>query len=99
MLASVAMIISFACKETQRIWDGEVSRKFPRDIQPRAFRKLRQLNAARSLEDLKHPPSNHLENLRGKREGQMSMRVNQQWRLVFVWESGNAMNVAMLDYH
>jgi proteic killer suppression protein len=93
------MLISFACKETKRIWEGESSRKFPADLQSRAFRKLRQINAARSLEDLKNPPGNNLEHLRGSRSGHMSMRINQQWRLVFVWDDGNASDVAIVDYH
>lgn len=93
------MLISFACKETKRIWEGEASRKFPKELQLRAFRKLRQLHAARGIEDLRHPPGNNLEPLRGNRQGQMSIRINQQWRLVFTWNNGDASEVAIVDYH
>ncbi len=93
------MIISFSCKETQRIWEGKNSRKLPHDIQERAFRKLRQLNAARTLDDLKEPPSNYLEPLKGNRKGQMSIRINKQWRICFVWDESNVTEVAIVDYH
>jgi proteic killer suppression protein len=93
------MITSFRCKETRGIWDGKASRSLPRDIQERALRKLRQLDAARNLEDLKHPPSNHLEALRGDRKGQMSIRINSQWRVCFVWRNGDAEQVEIVDYH
>jgi proteic killer suppression protein len=93
------MILSFACKETALIWAGAASRKLPRDIQDRALRKLRQLDAARTLDDLKKPPSNHLEGLRGNRKGQMSIRINGQWRLCFVWDGADASQVAIVDYH
>ena len=93
------MLLSFTCKETQRIWTGQVSRKLPRDIQKRAIRKLRQLDAAVTLEDLKNPPSNHLEVLKGSRKGQMSIRINNQWRLGFRWQDGDATNVEIIDYH
>jgi len=93
------MIISFNCKETQEIWKGNFSRKLPRDIQDRAFRKLRQLNAARTPDDLKEPPSNNLEALKGNRKRQMSIRINKQWRVCFVWDSGNAAEVEIVDYH
>ena len=93
------MITSFACKQTKGIWNGVASRALPRDIQQRALRKLRQLDAAHTLEDLKHPPSNHLEILKGNRKGQMSIRVNQQWRICFVWNSGEASAVEIIDYH
>jgi proteic killer suppression protein len=93
------MIKSFACKETAKIWQGEASRKLPRDMQDRALRKLRQLDAAMTLDDLKLPPSNHLEVLKGDRKGQMSIRINKQWRLCFVWANGEARNVEIVDYH
>ncbi|MDD3182789.1 MAG: type II toxin-antitoxin system RelE/ParE family toxin [Alphaproteobacteria bacterium] len=93
------MIRSFSCKETEKIWTGLSSRKFPRDIQDRALRKLRQLDAALTVDDLKCPPSNHLENLRGERKGQMSIRINNQWRLCFVWKRDEATEVAIVDYH
>ena len=93
------MIVDFACEETEKIWGGRSSRRFPPDIQDRALRKLRQLNAAGTLEDLKLPPSNHLELLQGSRKGQMSIRINKQWRLVFEWEAGDAFEVQIIDYH
>jgi proteic killer suppression protein len=93
------MIKSFKCKETQGIWEGKASRKLPRDIQDRAFRKLRQLNAARTLDDLKEPFSNYLEPLKGDRKGQMSIRVNKQWRVCFVWDGNNPTKVEIVDYH
>ncbi len=93
------MIVSFACKETARIWEGEESRKFPRDIQDRALVKLRQLDAARTLEDLAVPPSNRLKALKGERKGQMSVRINDQWRICFVWKDGEARQVEIVDYH
>ncbi|WP_069791052.1 type II toxin-antitoxin system RelE/ParE family toxin (plasmid) [Cyanobacterium sp. IPPAS B-1200] len=93
------MIESFACKETEKIWQGKYSRKLPRDIQARALRKLRQLNASISFDDLRLPPSNRLEALSGDRNGQYSIRINQQWRLCFRWENGSAYQVEIVDYH
>lgn len=93
------MIVSFACKETEKIWNGQRSRHFPPDIQDRALGKLRQLNAANSINDLRNPPSNRLEPLKADRQGQMSIRVNDQWRICFVFEDGNAHDVQMVDYH
>ena len=93
------MIKSFACRETEKIWNGEASRKLPRDIQERAFRKLRQLNTVRALEDLKEPPSNNLELLKGDKKGWMSIRINKQWRLCFCWTESGAENVKIVDYH
>lgn len=93
------MIRSFCCKETEKIWRGNVSRRFPRDIQDRALRKLRQLDAALTIDDLRLPPSNHLEALRGDRKGQLSIRINNQWRICFVWDRDEATHVAIVDYH
>jgi toxin HigB-1 len=93
------MIKSFACKETEKIWLGKYSRKLPNDIQERALRKLRQLDASLSFDDLRIPPSNHLEALSGNRMGQYSIRINQQWRLCFRWENGTAFDVEIVDYH
>ena len=93
------MISSFSCRETEKIWNGFFSKKFPVDIQERALRKLRQLDAALNLEDLKHPPGNRLEALKGDRDNQMSLRINQRWRICFMWESGKAYNVNIVDYH
>lgn len=93
------MVRSFKCKETEGIWQGRVSRALPREIQDRALRKLRQLDAARTTADLRSPPSNRLEALKGDRAGQMSIRINEQWRLCFRWVGNNAMEVEIVDYH
>ncbi|MGO9174196.1 MAG: type II toxin-antitoxin system RelE/ParE family toxin [Rhodomicrobium sp.] len=93
------MIRSFACRETALIGTGERSRKLPSDIQPAALRKLRMLNQARVLEDLRVPPGNRLEALKGDREGQHSIRVNDRWRICFVWDEGGASDVQISDYH
>jgi toxin HigB-1 len=93
------MIRSFKCKETERIWQGQSSRKFPGDIQDRALRKLRQLDAAATLEDLRTPPGNRLEVLKGNRAGQMSIRINEKWRICFRWAAGDAVDVEIVDYH
>lgn len=93
------MILSFACKETERIWNGMRSHKFPEDMQNRALRKLRQLDASKTLNDLRHPPGNRLEALKGDRQKQYSIRINQQWRLCFVWQDGDAYEVEILNYH
>ena len=93
------MIRSFECMETEKIWEGQTSRRLPRDIQERALRKLRQLDASMTLDDLKNPPSNHLEALKGNRKGQMSIRINDQWRVCFHWQDGEATEVEIVDYH
>jgi toxin HigB-1 len=93
------MIRFFACRETALIWNGRQSRKLPSDIQNVALRKLRMLNQARVLEDLRVPPGNRLEALKGDREGQHSIRINGQWRICFVWEDGGASDVEIVDYH
>ena len=93
------MIRSFRCKETERIWQGQASRKFPGDIQDRALRKLRQLDAASTITDLRNPPSNWLEALKGDRKGQWSIRINNQWRVCFRWTDGEANEVEIVDYH
>jgi toxin HigB-1 len=93
------VVRSFKCKETEGIWQGRVSRALRREIQDRALRKLRQLDAARTTADLRSPPSNRLEALKGDRAGQMSIRINEQWRLCFRWVGNNAMEVEIVDYH
>ena len=93
------MITSFSCKETSAIWEGKTIRKLPRDIQDRALRKLRQLDAAQTLEDLREPPSNHLEALKGGKKGVMSIRINKQWRICFIWHGSDAAEVVIVDYH
>lgn len=77
----------------------EVSRKLPRDIQQTAMRKLWMLDAAYTLQDLRIPPGNRLERLKGDRSGQHSIRINQQWRICFRWHDGNAYDVEIIDYH
>ena len=93
------MIKNFREKETEKIWHGLRSRRLPQDIQQIARRKLRMINNARSLNDLRVPPANRLEALRGKRAGQHSVRINDQWRICFHWSEGDALNVEIVDYH
>ncbi|MFN7103902.1 MAG: type II toxin-antitoxin system RelE/ParE family toxin [Pseudorhizobium sp.] len=93
------MIRSFADDETSLVWSGRRSRKLPSDIQAVALRKLRMLNQSRVISDLKVPPGNRLELLRGNRSGQHSIRINDQWRVCFVWKDGGAENVEIVDYH
>jgi proteic killer suppression protein len=93
------MIHSFRCRETRRILEGDYSRKFPKSIQRVALRKLIQLEIADCLADLRTPPGNRLEALKGKRDGFYSIRVNQQWRLCFRWTTEGACDVEILDYH
>jgi proteic killer suppression protein len=93
------MIRSFGSKETERVWRGQSSRTFPAEIQERALRKLRQLDAAATLDDLRNPPGNRLELLKGERKGQMSIRINDQWRICFRWSAGDAEEVEIVDYH
>ena len=93
------MIKSFADKETEKLYSGRVSRRLPQDIQRRALNKLRMLNISVNLDDLRTPPSNHLEALSGNRRGQHSIRINNQWRICFVWKDGDAHEVSITDYH
>ncbi len=93
------MIRSFSCKETVKIWKGLYSRKIPGELQNRALRKLRQIDAAQNMEDLRIPPGNHLEKLYGNRSGQMSIRINQKWRICFIWNNSEAFEVEITDYH
>lgn len=93
------MILSFKCKETQKIFGLKFSRKLPEDIQRTALRKLKYLSSAVSLEDLKVPPNNRLEALTGNRAGQYSIRINRQFRICFRWQNGNAVDVEIVDYH
>ncbi|MGA2855017.1 MAG: type II toxin-antitoxin system RelE/ParE family toxin [Verrucomicrobiota bacterium] len=92
------MIESFACAETEKIFRGQVSRRLPAGIQRTARRKLLQLQAASQLQDMAVPPGNRLEPLKGGRAGQHSIRINDQWRICFRWESG-ANEVEIVDYH
>ncbi len=93
------MIISFGSKETELVWKGNVSRKFPRNIQQTARRKLVHINSAIDLSDLKVPPGNRLEKLKGNLLGFQSIRINNQWRIIFRWDDGNANEVEIIDYH
>lgn len=93
------MIRSFRGRQTERIWRGERVRGLPFDIQDRALRKLRQLDASSTLDDLRVPPGNRLEVLKGDRAGQHSIRINNQYRICFVWSDGDVSNVEIVDYH
>ncbi|NEX22371.1 type II toxin-antitoxin system RelE/ParE family toxin [Thiorhodococcus mannitoliphagus] len=93
------MIKGFRDKAAERIWAGEVDRRLPPQIQKIVRRKLRMLNNARSLDDLRIPPANRLEALHGDRAGQYSIRINRQWRICFVWGNGDADAVEIVDYH
>jgi proteic killer suppression protein len=93
------MIESFASDETQKIFLGQISRKFPKDIQRTARRKLIYPDDAEDLQDLLAPPGNRLEKLRGDRAGQHSIRINDQWRICFTWSDNKAKNVEIVDYH
>ncbi len=93
------MIASFRDKETERLWQSGKSRRFPADLARRAFKKLAILNAAVALDNLKVPPGNQLEALRGDRTGQHNIRVNDRYRVCFVWRDRNAFEVEIVDYH
>lgn len=95
------MIKDFACKETKKVWEGEFSKKLPEVIQGVARRKLRMLDEVWDLEGLRVLPGNHLERMEREkgREGEWSMRVNDQWRICFFWDEGEASGVRMEDYH
>lgn len=95
------MIVSFGDDETELVWNGCFSKKIklPSQLQDMARRKLRMLAAATTIETLKVPPGNRLETLRGDRTGQWSIRINEQWRICFMWEDGNASGVEITDYH
>lgn len=93
------MIVDFADAETERIWHGERSRKLPSDIQEVARRKLRQLNRITQPAELRIPPGNRFEELKGNRKGTYSIRINDQWRICFTWSERGAENVRIEDYH
>ena len=93
------MIRSILDSETEKVWQGVVSRKLPRDIQDIARRKLRMLNNADRVDELRIPPANRLEKLSGNREGQWSIRINDQWRVCFVWADDGAHDVEIVDHH
>ena len=93
------MIRSFHSSETEKIFNRQRSRKLPPEIQAVALRKLRMLNRAMTLQDLRVPPANRLEKLGGDRMGQHSIRINDQWRICFEWRDGDAYDVEIVDYH
>ena len=93
------MIVSFACAETEQIFRGQRLRRFPPSIQNVARRKLEYLHRAQTLNDLRMPPGNRLEALKADRSGQHSIRVNNQWRICFVWRGRDAESVQIVDYH
>ena len=93
------MIKTFRSKETEKIYNREISKKLPPDIQRTALKKLWMLDAAPDINTLRVPPSNHLEALKGERKGQHSIRINKQWRICFVWNNGDAFDVEIVDYH
>jgi proteic killer suppression protein len=93
------MIKSFKCQETEIIFSGSPSRKFPADIQSRAERKLRMIDSSEKLDDLRVPPGNHLESLSGDRKGQWSVKINDKYRICFEWHDGDARNAEIIDYH
>ncbi|MDK9724915.1 MAG: type II toxin-antitoxin system RelE/ParE family toxin [Sterolibacteriaceae bacterium MAG5] len=93
------MGLDFKCRETEAIWNGRMSRRLPAEIQAIARRKLRMLNAAATIADLRIPPENRLEMLKGDRKGQHSIRINDQWRICFVWSASGATAIEIVDYH
>ena len=93
------VIRSFSDAETKRFYTTGKSRRFPADVRARASRRLTQLNAATRIEDLRLPPSNRLEHLKGDRKGKWSIRINDQWRVCFRFDKGDALDVEIVDYH
>ena len=93
------MIISFGSTDTEKVWNGERIKKWPVEIQNIGRRKLRMLNNSVNLADLRIPPSNRLEKLAGKLKEYYSIRINDQWRIIFKWNAGNASSVEIIDYH
>ncbi len=93
------MILSFGDKESEKIFNLEFSRKLPREIQERAYHKLVAIHEADSLDNLRNPPGNRLEALRGDLDGFHSIRINNQWRIIFHWEGNSAAEVKITDYH
>lgn len=93
------MIASFRSTATETVWRGRRDRHLPPEIQDAALRKLRLINNACRIEDLRVPPGNRLEALKGSRRGQHSIRINDQWRICFAWQNGHAYDVEIVDYH
>ena len=99
MCYSIFMIKTFKCKETQKVYKREFSKKLPQDIQRASYKKLLMIDASIDIEDLRIPPANRLEKLSGDREGQYSIRINKQYRICFLWENGSAFDIEIVDYH
>jgi toxin HigB-1 len=95
----ISVIRNFKDEEAKKIFERQRSRRLPPDIQQVALRKLRMLNQAQNLQDLRVPPANRLERLSGDRAGQYSIRINNQWRICFEWQDGDALRVEIVDYH
>lgn len=95
----VTMILDYSSVETEKIWNGEFSKKLPANIQEVARRKLRMLNNAQEIADLKIPSANRLEKLSGRVKDYHSIRINDKWRIIFKWSAGNASSVSIVDYH
>jgi len=93
------MILTFGSKDTEKIWNGERAKRIPLEIQQIGRRKLRMLNNSQNITDLKVPPSNRLEKLSGKLKEFHSIRINDQWRIIFKWENNHAREVEIIDYH
>jgi len=93
------MIISFKDKEVEKIWNGTVSTKLPFEIQHTARRKLRMINNSQNINDLRIPPGNRLEKLQDDLKNKYSIRINNQWRIVFSWDGSNSYEVEIIDYH
>lgn len=93
------MIKSFACRETEKIWNGNTSKKFPISIQSIARRKLRMINNSINIADLRIPPANRLKKLKGDLRGMYSIRINEKYRIIFNWKSANSYHVEIIDYH
>lgn len=93
------MIISFGSKQTEKVWNGERVRKWPIEIQKIGRRKLRMLHNSQNMADLRIPPSNRLEKLSGNLNDYYSIRINDQWRIIFKWDNGQALEVEIIDYH
>jgi len=94
-----SMIVSFGSKNTEKIWQGELVKRLPNDIQEVVRRKLRMINNSLNINDLRIPPSNRLEKLMGKVKDFYSIRINDQWKIIFKWSNGNASDVEIIDYH
>lgn len=95
------MILSFAntSTKTDHVWNGRLNKRLPPDVASRALDKLKMLNRAKTMDDLRNPPSNRLHELKDDRLGQFSISINKQWRICFLWKDGNAYNVEITDYH